>query len=75
MCCNNDLNEIGALSKETIPVDLQSIQGMKFFDPHVHMSSRTTDDYQAMADAGVVALIEPAFWLGQPRTDISAPQY
>ena len=35
-------------------------QGMKFFDPHMHMSSRTTDDYQALADAGVVALIEPA---------------
>lgn len=47
------------------------IQGMKFFDPHVHMSARTTDDYQAMADAGVVALIEPAFWLGQPRTGLA----
>ncbi|HYF67255.1 MAG TPA: TatD family hydrolase [Ohtaekwangia sp.] len=47
-----------------------SIRGMKFFDPHVHMTSRTTDDYQAMADAGVVGLIEPAFWLGQPRTGV-----
>ncbi|MGN8068551.1 TatD family hydrolase [Mucilaginibacter sp. SG564] len=45
---------------------------MKFFDPHVHMTSRTTDDYQAMADAGVVALIEPAFWLGQPRTGLDS---
>lgn len=43
---------------------------MRFFDPHVHMTSRTTDDYQAMYDAGVVALIEPAFWLGQPRTGV-----
>lgn len=42
---------------------------MKFIDPHVHMSSRTTDDYQAMQKAGIVALIEPAFWLGQPRTE------
>jgi predicted metal-dependent TIM-barrel fold hydrolase len=41
---------------------------MKFIDPHIHMSARTTDDYQAMAAAGVVAVIEPAFWLGQPRT-------
>ena len=41
---------------------------MKYIDPHVHMVSRTTDDYQAMAAAGVVAVIEPAFWLGQPRT-------
>ena len=41
---------------------------MKLFDPHIHMTSRTTDDYQAMAAAGVAALVEPAFWLGQPRT-------
>ena len=39
-----------------------------YIDPHIHMSARTTDDYQNMADAGVVAVIEPAFWLGQPRT-------
>lgn len=32
------------------------------------MVSRTTDDYQRMAAAGIVAVIEPAFWLGQPRT-------
>jgi predicted metal-dependent TIM-barrel fold hydrolase len=32
------------------------------------MTSRTTDDYQAMAESGVKALVEPAFWLGQPRT-------
>jgi len=43
---------------------------MRFIDPHVHMVSRTTDDYQAMAAAGIVALIEPAFWLGQPRTEV-----
>lgn len=42
---------------------------MMFIDPHAHMISRTTDDYEAMAAAGVVALIEPAFWLGQPRTN------
>ncbi|MFT5285555.1 MAG: putative metal-dependent TIM-barrel fold hydrolase [Planctomycetota bacterium] len=41
---------------------------MRFFDPHIHLTSRSTDDYQAMADAGVRAVIEPAFWLGQPRT-------
>ena len=43
---------------------------MKIFDPHIHMTSRTTDDYQAMAAAGVAALVEPAFWLGQPRTHV-----
>ena len=41
---------------------------MMFLDPHIHMTARTTDDYQAMAEAGIVAVIEPAFWLGQPRT-------
>jgi uncharacterized protein len=45
---------------------------MRFFDPHVHMTSRTTDDYQAMAAAGVRGLIEPAFWLGQPRTTVGS---
>lgn len=41
---------------------------MRIFDPHIHMTSRTTDDYERMAAAGVRALVEPAFWLGQPRT-------
>ena len=43
---------------------------MKIFDPHIHMTSRTTDDYEAMAAAGIVAVVEPAFWLGQPRTHV-----
>ena len=43
---------------------------MMFIDSHAHMLSRTTDDYEAMAAAGVVAVIEPAFWLGQPRTHV-----
>jgi len=45
---------------------------MMFIDPHTHMISRTTDDYEAMAASGVVALIEPAFWLGQPRTHVGS---
>lgn len=45
---------------------------MKLFDPHIHMTSRTTDDYQAMAAAGIAAIIEPAFWLGQPRTHVGS---
>ena len=45
---------------------------MKVIDPHIHMSARTTDDYEAMAAAGVVAVIEPAFWLGQPRTNVGS---
>ena len=45
---------------------------LKMFDPHIHMTSRTTDDYQAMADAGIVAIVEPAFWVGQPRTHVGS---
>ncbi len=43
---------------------------LKTIDPHIHMFSRTADDYMAMQAAGVVAVIEPAFWLGQPRTSV-----
>jgi predicted metal-dependent TIM-barrel fold hydrolase len=43
---------------------------MRIFDPHIHMSSRTTADYEAMAAAGIAAIVEPAFWLGQPRTHV-----
>jgi uncharacterized protein len=43
---------------------------MMFIDAHAHMISRVTDDYEAMAAAGVVAVIEPAFWVGQPRTHV-----
>jgi len=43
---------------------------MRLFDPHIHMTSRTTDDYQAMAGAGIAAIVEPAFWVGQPRTHV-----
>jgi len=45
---------------------------MKLFDPHIHMTSRTTDDYEAMASAGIVGIVEPAFWLGQPRTQVGS---
>jgi predicted metal-dependent TIM-barrel fold hydrolase len=45
---------------------------MMLIDPHTHMISRTTDDYEAMAAAGIVAVIEPAFWQGQPRTHVGS---
>ena len=38
------------------------------------MTSRTTNDYEAMSDAGIVAIIEPSFWLGQPRTQVGSFQ-
>jgi predicted metal-dependent TIM-barrel fold hydrolase len=40
---------------------------VKYIDPHIHMASRTTDDYQRMAQAGCVAVTEPAFWAGFDR--------
>jgi predicted metal-dependent TIM-barrel fold hydrolase len=43
---------------------------MRIFEPHVHMVARTTDDYERLALAGVLALVEPSFWLGQPRTNV-----
>jgi predicted metal-dependent TIM-barrel fold hydrolase len=45
---------------------------MHFIDPHIHMVSRTTNDYEAMREAGIVAIIEPAFWLGQARTNVGS---
>ncbi|MBK1630159.1 hydrolase TatD [Thiohalocapsa halophila] len=43
---------------------------MRYFDPHIHMLSRTTDDYENMAAAGILGVVEPAFWQGQPRTQV-----
>lgn len=40
---------------------------MYYIDPHIHMISRVTDDYQRMAYAGCVAVSEPAFWAGFDR--------
>lgn len=44
---------------------------MPYIDPHIHMVSRTTDDYERMALAGCVAVSEPAFW---PGFDRASPQ-
>lgn len=40
---------------------------MYYLDPHIHMISRITDDYQRMAQCGCVAVSEPAFWAGFDR--------
>ena len=37
---------------------------MYYIDPHIHMVSRTTDDYETLAKMGCVAVSEPAFWAG-----------
>jgi hypothetical protein len=36
-------------------------------EPHIHMYSRTTDDYQRMFEQGIRACVEPSFWLGTNR--------
>ena len=40
---------------------------MRYIEPHAHMVSRTTADYQAIAQVGCEALCEPAFWAGYDR--------
>ena len=40
---------------------------MTIIEPHIHMYSRTTDDYQAMYRAGIRACVEPSFWMGADR--------
>lgn len=47
---------------------------MMVIDPHVHMTARTTYDYMVMKEYGVVAVVEPAFWLGQPRSHVGTFQ-
>ena len=43
---------------------------MRYIEPHGHMVSRTTDDYQAMVTAGCRAVCEPAFWAGFDRGSV-----
>lgn len=45
---------------------------MNYIDPHVHMSVRTTTDYEAMAQTGCVAVTEPSFWPGYDRGSAEA---
>ncbi len=45
---------------------------MRIIEPHIHMFSRTTDDYYMMAASGIECVIEPAFWLGSDRTSVSS---
>jgi predicted metal-dependent TIM-barrel fold hydrolase len=43
---------------------------MRYIEPHAHMVSRTTDDYEAMVTAGCAAVCEPAFWAGFDRGSV-----
>jgi uncharacterized protein len=75
-CCGGRLTaeQIAKLRAELAAADgaVNLPVGTMFIDPHAHMIARTTDDYEAMVAAGIVAVIEPAFWLGQPRTNVGS---
>lgn len=43
---------------------------MYYLDPHIHMVSRTTDDYEILARMGCVGMSEPAFWAGYDRGSV-----
>ena len=45
---------------------------MYYIDPHIHMVSRTTDDYETLAKMGCVGLSEPAFWAGFDRGSVES---
>jgi predicted metal-dependent TIM-barrel fold hydrolase len=76
-CCRSGLvlrknNGSAILDIDERGYALPAAAGRMFIDPHAHMISRSTDDYEAMGRAGIVAVIEPSFWLGQPRTNLGA---
>jgi len=48
---------------------------MFLIDPHIHMVSRTTSDYEMLAMSGVVAVSEPAFWAGFDRSPAGFVDY
>lgn len=45
---------------------------MYYVDPHIHMVSRVTDDYETLAKMGCVAMSEPAFWAGFDRGSVES---
>jgi predicted metal-dependent TIM-barrel fold hydrolase len=76
-CCGSGLalkhDGASAILEVDAPArEIPAAAGRMFIDPHAHMISRTTDDYEVMARAGVVAVIEPSFWLGQARTNLGS---
>jgi predicted metal-dependent TIM-barrel fold hydrolase len=45
---------------------------VKVIDPHIHMVSRSTDDYMALALGGIHTVAEPAFWPGFDRSGVAS---
>src|SRR5512132_1197174 len=52
------------------PVVVGKPTRMYYLDPHIHMVSRITDDYETLARMGCVAMSEPAFWAGFDRGSV-----
>jgi predicted metal-dependent TIM-barrel fold hydrolase len=44
---------------------------MKLFDPHIHMTSGPRR-LRSHGGAGIAAVVEPSFWMGQPRTHVGS---
>lgn len=40
---------------------------MQIIDPHMHMISRSSNDYKRARRAGIECCVEPAFWSGQDK--------
>ena len=47
---------------------------MYYIDPHIHMVSRTTDDYETLTRMGCVAVSEPSFWAGYGKERDQTPE-
>src|SRR5205085_9869937 len=52
------------------PSSQRNETAMDYIDPHIHMVSRITDDYETLARMGCVAMSEPAFWAGFDRGSV-----
>jgi predicted metal-dependent TIM-barrel fold hydrolase len=45
---------------------------MYFIDSHIHIASRTTDDFDRMAKMGCLVVCEPSFWAGFDRSSVGS---
>ncbi|MEO0479211.1 MAG: TatD family hydrolase [Planctomycetota bacterium] len=61
-----------AISLYYMHQQLASDPMQRIFEPHIHMFSRVTEDYEALVQNGIRAVLEPAFWLGQSRTNVGS---
>ena len=71
MCCSHSIEEREKENRAQDVFDLGQVKGMQFFDPHVHMTSRTTDDYQAMADFPLKGTVRASVVVHDPRFNVT----